>query len=164
MAMEFTTYRANLGSEQSFRHEVQNPANNSKRVLLPLERDFSNMSDPSIIIEPPDNNWRSDLDFHRLPSLDVFPGGISLEVNISPRRGGDVDRLLRPPLLGLHLQTLAKEAESKKDPNILIRREEDIHLLLSHYLIISPMIMADTKEIDIVRRLYRIRVCYSLWK
>ena len=58
--MKFTTNRANLGSEQSFRHEVQNPADNSKRVLLTLEPDFSNMSDPSIIIEPPDNNWRSD--------------------------------------------------------------------------------------------------------
>ena len=60
MGMEFTTNRANLGSEQSFNYEVQNPANNSKRVLLPLEPDFSNMSDPSIIIELPDNNWRSD--------------------------------------------------------------------------------------------------------
>ena len=34
--------------------------NNSKRVLLPLELDFSDMSDPSVVIEPPDNNWRSD--------------------------------------------------------------------------------------------------------
>ena len=58
MGMEFTTNRANLGSEQSFIHEVQNPPNNG--VLLPQEPDFSNMSDPSIIIEPPDNNWRSD--------------------------------------------------------------------------------------------------------
>ena len=31
-----------------------------RRVLLPLEPDFSNMSDPSVIIELPDNNWRSD--------------------------------------------------------------------------------------------------------
>ena len=60
IGIELTTYRANLGYEQSFRHEVQNPANNSKRVLLPLELDFTNMSDPSNIIEPPDNNWRSD--------------------------------------------------------------------------------------------------------
>ena len=34
--------------------------NNSKRVLLPLGLDFSDMSDPSVVIEPPDNNWRSD--------------------------------------------------------------------------------------------------------
>ena len=34
--------------------------NNSKRVLLPLEPDFSNMSDPNVVIKPPDNNWRSD--------------------------------------------------------------------------------------------------------
>ena len=60
MGMEFTTKRANLGSEHSYRHEVQNPTNNSKRVLLPLEPDFSNMSDPSVVIEPPDNNWRLD--------------------------------------------------------------------------------------------------------
>ena len=31
-----------------------------KRILLPLEPDFSNMSYPSVVIEPPDNNWRSD--------------------------------------------------------------------------------------------------------
>ena len=113
--------------------------NNSKRVLLPLEPDFSNTSDPSVVIEPPDNSWTTDK-LYRLPSLDVFPGGISLEVNINPRRGGDVDRPLHPPLLGLHLQTLAKEAESQKDPNILTRKGEDIHLLLLHCLIISPMI------------------------
>ena len=54
----------------------------------------------------------------RLPSLDIFPGWINLEVNISPRRGGDIDRPLHPPLLGLHLQTLAKETESQKDSNL----------------------------------------------
>ena len=51
---------------------------------------------------------------YTLPSLDVFPGGIKLEVNINPRRGGDLDYPLHPPLLGLHLQTLTKEAESKR--------------------------------------------------
>ena len=102
--------------------------------------------------------------FLRLPSLEGFPGGISLEININPRRGGDVDRLRHPSLRGLHLQTLAKEAESQKDPNSLTRRgEEDIDLLLLH-LIISPMIMADTKEVDIVCSLHRILAYYSLWK
>ena len=103
----------------------------------------------------------------RLPSLDEFPGEISLEININPSRGGDVDRPLHPPLPGLHLQTLAKETESQKDPNILTRKgQEDIHLLLLllHYLIISPMIMADTKEIDIVHRLHRILAYYILRK
>ena len=139
--------------------------NNSKGVLLPLELNFSNLSDPNVVIEPPDNNWRSDnRQIYRLPSLDVFPGGISLEININPRRGGDVDCPLYLPLLGLLLQ--AKEAESQNDPNILTRKgEEDMHLLvLLHYLLISPMIMADTKEVDIVHWLHRIRVCYSLRK
>ena len=34
----------------------------------------------------------------RFPSLVVFPGEIALEVNINPRRGGDIDRSLHPPL------------------------------------------------------------------
>ena len=38
---------------------TNNPAS-SKRVLLPLEPDLSNMSYPSVIVEPPHNNWRSD--------------------------------------------------------------------------------------------------------
>ena len=102
----------------------------------------------------------------RLPSLDIFPGWISLEININARRGGDVDSLLHPPLRGLHLQTLTKEAESQKDPNILTSRgEEDINLLLLFlYLIISHMIIADIKEVDIVRRLNRTLAFYSLWK
>ena len=29
-----------------------------KRVSLPLEPDFSNMSDPNVVIEPSDNKWR----------------------------------------------------------------------------------------------------------
>ena len=32
----------------------------SKRVLIPLEPDFSQMSDPSIVIAPPSNAWVSD--------------------------------------------------------------------------------------------------------
>ena len=46
-----------LGSEHSFINEPQNPATSS-RILLPLEPDFSQMSDPSVVIEPP-NTWRS---------------------------------------------------------------------------------------------------------
>ena len=60
MGMGINTNRANLGFEYSYRHDVQNPTNSSNRVLLPLEPDFSNMSDSSVVIEPPDNNWKSD--------------------------------------------------------------------------------------------------------
>ena len=88
---------------------------------------------------------------HRLLFLGASLGGTSPEGNISLRRGGDIDHRLAPRLLGQHLQTLLKKC--LKDPNILTRKEEeDRHLfLLLHYLIISPMIMADTKEVDIVR-------------
>ena len=103
--------------------------------------------------------------FIRLPSLFGDPGGISLETNTDLRRGGDGDRSLYPPLQHPHLQTPAKE--SKKDLNIHTRRGEgDIHLLflLHQYHIIKYMIMADTRELDTVYRLYRIRDIYSLRK
>ena len=102
----------------------------------------------------------------RLPSLVICPGGISLKLNIEVRRGGDVDCLLHPPLLDLYLLTLAKKAEDRKDQNILIRREkEDIHLLLLlPHLTVNYMTMADTKGLDIVHRLYRIQIFYSLQK
>ena len=45
------------GSEHSFAHELPNPATSS-RMILPLEPDFLQISDPSGIIEPP-NTWRS---------------------------------------------------------------------------------------------------------
>ena len=40
--------------------EFTNNQTSSNRVLLLLEPDFSNMSDPSVVMEPPNNNWRSD--------------------------------------------------------------------------------------------------------
>ena len=130
------------------------------------------MSDPSVVIEPPSNNWRSDNNNNndnyrqiRLPSLVKDPRGISLEKNIDTRRGEDGDRPLHPPLQLTHLQTLARE--SLEDLNIPVRREEgDIHLLLSlpQYLIVRYVTMADTREIDTVHRLYRTRKFYSLRK
>ena len=109
-------------------------------VLLPLEPDFSNMSDPSVVIELLGNNWRSD--------------------NNNNDNYRQI-RSLHPPLQLPHLQTLARE--SQKDLNIPTRREEgDIHLLLLPQChIIKYMIMADTRE---VHRLYKTRKFYSLRK
>ena len=47
-----------MSSEHSFLNEPQNSAT-SNSILLPLEPDFSQMSDPSIIIDPPRNTWKS---------------------------------------------------------------------------------------------------------
>ena len=84
----------------------------------------------------------------------MSPGGTSPDENVSLRRGGDIGRLLPPPLLGQHLQTLENAVESLKDPNSLTRKEEeDRHFLLRHHMIIFPMTIADTNEVDVVRRL-----------
>ena len=42
--------------------EFTSKQSSTSRILLPLEPDFSNMSNPSVVIEPPGNNWRSDND------------------------------------------------------------------------------------------------------
>ena len=44
----------------TFGIESTSKQSSTSRILLPLEPDFSNMSDPSVVIEPPGNNWRSD--------------------------------------------------------------------------------------------------------
>ena len=101
----------------------------------------------------------------RLPSLVEDPGEISLEKNIDTRKGGDGDRSLHPSLQLSHLQTIARE--SLEDLNIPVRRKEgDIRLLLPlpQYLIVRYVTMADTREIDTVHRLYRIRKFYRLRK
>ena len=51
--------KTNRSSEYTLSHESQN-ASTSERVLLPLEPDFSQMSDPSIVLAPPSNAWISD--------------------------------------------------------------------------------------------------------
>ena len=91
-----------------------------------------------------------DLTIDKLHILDMSPGGTSLEENT--RRGV---RLLPPPLLGHHLQTLVYAVESLKDQNILTGREEDNRnrLLLLQHLVIIRMITVDRKKVDIVRRL-----------
>ena len=51
--------KTHRSSEQSLPNEPQN-SSTSKRVLLPLEPEFSQISDPSIVIAPPSNTWVSD--------------------------------------------------------------------------------------------------------
>ena len=71
-----TLYQPVVSGTHAMGMEFTNNQATSKRVLLPLEPDFSYMSNPSVIVEPPpppDNSWRSDK--LRLPSLDIFPGG-----------------------------------------------------------------------------------------
>ena len=103
------------------------------------------MSDPSIVIEPQDNNWRLD---NRQPS---HSGHISRrdqsKKNTNLRRGGAIDHPLFPPLLDHYLQTLVCTIESLEDPNNLIGREEDQYLLLLHHhqVIILRMITVDTR-------------------
>ena len=141
--------------------EFTNNQSNVKRVLLPLEPDFSNMSDPSVILEQPNNGWRSDNRQAQTP----LSGHIRRDQSKSKYTSKKRRRRLYPPLLDLYLLTLAKRAEDRKDQNILIKREEEnIHLLLLPHLTVSHMTMADTKGLDIVHRLYRIRIFYSLRK
>ena len=55
------TGHQNIASDsQTFDAEFTSKQPGTSRVLLPLEPDFSNMSDPSVVIEPPSNSWRSD--------------------------------------------------------------------------------------------------------
>ena len=51
-----TLYQPIVSGTHAMGMEFTNNQASSKSVLLPLEPDFSNISDPSVIVEPPDNN------------------------------------------------------------------------------------------------------------
>ena len=60
----------NIASDShTFGVEFTSKQQSTPRVLLPLEPDFSNMSNPSVVIEPPGNNWRFDNNGHNQTSL-----------------------------------------------------------------------------------------------
>ena len=121
----------------------------SQRLLLPLEPDFSAMSDPSVISGPPTNTWQS-------PIRQTFQTRQSRRdqssQNISLRSGEDIDLLHLLPLLPLCL--FIREVRNQRGPDTHIRRGEDFlycHFLPFHY---NPgMIMADTKDKDSLLRL-----------
>ena len=144
---------------QTFGAEFTSKQPSSSRVLLPLEPDFSNMSDPSVAIELPSNNWRSDNynnnENYRQNQTSLSGRRSKRDQSREKQRGGDRDRPLHPPLQLIHLQTLARE--TLEDLNIPVRREEgDIHLLpLFQYVIVRYVTMADSREIDTVHRLHR---------
>ena len=109
-----------MGSEHSYRHEIQNPTNNS---IYPWSRTSVICLIPVLSLNL--LTTTGDRTTDRLHILDMSPGGTSPEENISLRRGGDIDHLLPPPLLGHHLQTLVNAVESIKDPNNLTGKEEE---------------------------------------
>ena len=94
--------------------EFTNNQSNVIRVLLPLELDFSNMSDPSVILEPPNNDWRSDNRQAKTSLSGHMSRRDQSKTKIEVRRGRDVDRLLHPPLLDLYLLTRKKSRISKR--------------------------------------------------
>ena len=95
---------------------------NKQRVLLPLEPDFSTMSDPSIIIQSPTNTLKS----NRSASLKRPSRGDQPKSKHKKRRRYISSSSSSSSCL------LPEEVESQRSLNILIRKEDaDILLLLN---------------------------------
>ena len=77
------------GYERSDRLELPNPASSSRQII-PLEPDFSQVSDPSVMIEPPNSN---DLSISRPSRKDQSKRELNL------KREEDIDRPLLLSLL-----------------------------------------------------------------
>ena len=92
-----------------------------QRVLLPLEPDFHQMSDPSIIIAPPSNTWVSD-DRHTSPRHNRrdLP-----KTKHKTKKRRNTDCFFLPPLLD-PLELLTREANDPRGQNIHTREEEGI--------------------------------------
>ena len=96
-------YQPTISETHAMGIELTN--NNNK---LPLEPDFSNMSDPDVVIACRTTNGDRTTDFADFP-LWTYSRGISLEININLRKGGDIDRSLHSPPLNQHLQTFTEK-------------------------------------------------------
>ena len=99
---------------------------NIQRVLLPLEPDFSTMSDPSIVNDPQTNTWES----NRLHLLTERAEEINLNQDIRIRREEDTVHL-HHLLLHHHLLCLfIEEVRSQRSLDIHMRKEDVVFLLL----------------------------------
>ena len=119
----------------------------TKRVLLPLEPDFSNMSDPSIVIELPSISWRLD---NRMTSQTRCSSRRDQTKRKHKSRKRRRHRLSSSSSSRSFSSDSHKCCRRSKGLNSLIRGEDDQHLLL-------PLIMitADIKEVDKLCRLQR---------
>ena len=82
--MEFTTNKSNLGSEYSYRHEIQNPTNNSRRVLFPWSQ--TSAICPITVLSLNLLTTTGDRTTDRLHILDMSPGWTSPEENMSRKK------------------------------------------------------------------------------
>ena len=114
-------------SEHSLANEPQN-SRSSQRTLLPLEPDFSAMSDPIVVINPPSNTWESP---NRQTSLNRQSRRDQPKPKLSLRRGEDIDLLHLLPLL-VPLCLLTREVRNQRGPDTLKRREEDAKTCWKH--------------------------------
>ena len=143
-------------SELSLLNKPQN-SSATKRALLPLEPDFSQISDPSIVIALLSNTWVSD---NRHTSTRHSRRNLPKDKHKTKKRE-DTDYLL-PPLLD-PLQLLTREAEGPRGQIIHTKGEEGVrsrHFLLRQ--IIPFMIMEDIKEQEYLRRLQKFQVLCNL--
>ena len=160
-----TLYQPTFSELMPWAWFTNNTVKNSKRVLLPLEPDFSNMSDLSVVIEPPDNNWRSD---NRQTSQTSFS-----------RRRRDQSRSKRKSKKRRRRRSSSTSSSSRSTSSDSCKRSKKLKRSKhSHkkrrrsYTSSSSSSLSYNqshdygryKEIDIVHTLHRIRVCYSLQK
>ena len=145
----------NIASDShTFGVEFTSKQQSTPRVLLPLELDFSKMSDPSVVIEPLGNNWRLDNNGQYQTSL----SGRRSRRDQSRERNRHNKRRRRRSSSSSSFSSYSSPdspRESLGDRNIPIKREGDIHVLLPlrQYPIVEFVTMADTREIDTVLRL-----------
>ena len=165
-----TLYQSIISETHVMGIEFTNNPTSSKGVLLPLEPGFNSMSDPSFVVEPPDNNWRS---VDRQVSQTFLSRRISRKdqsrnIHKSKKRRRRRSSSTSSSLRSVSSDSRKRSRKSKRSKHShKKRRKRYVHLLLHlllYYLIISPMIMADKKEVDKVRRLHRILVYYSMRK
>ena len=142
----------------TFGAEFTSKQPSTPRVLRPLEPDLCNMSDPSIVIEPPGNNWRSDNNKYRQIQTSLS-GRRSSRDQCRDKHRSKKRRRWRSASTSSSSTSSSSDSRQRKS-----KRSKHRLLLLPQYHIVRYMTMADTREVATGHRLYRTRKFYSLRK
>ena len=129
----------------------------SKRVLLPLEPDFSQISDPSIVIAPPSNTWVSD-NRHTSPrrSRRDLPKDKHKSKKRRRHRSSSSSSSSRSS------STSHKRSKRSKRSKHSHKKEDGVRRRLLLPQIIPFMIIEDIKEQEYLRSLQKFQVLCNL--
>ena len=148
-----------MGYQHSYAYELPNPATSSRRII-PRVPDFSQMSDPSVIIQPPNayDQGTNNTSQTRLSRKEESKTSLSSKKQRRHRASSSSSRSL--------LQVPIDAIRNPRGRDIHTKREEDVRRRLLHLPALrnQNMNLVDIKGLIFLHILQRLQLRCNLWK